>query len=135
MSTAQTFIADVSAWASSFPQKMDALARQVSQEMSERVIEATPVDTGFLRSSWQPSIGQPQAGQGAAGAQGTAVAKVTLTATQMQAGDLYYLINNANYAEHVEYGTSKMQGRFMVNDNAKRWPVVVEKVAKDLGMI
>lgn len=134
MSTPQVFLADVAAWASAFPQKMDALARQVSQEMSERVIEATPVDTGFLKSSWQPSIGEPEAAQGAPGAQGTAVAKVSVTAPQMRAGEVYYLTNNAEYAEHVEFGTSKMAGRFMVTDNAKRWPVVVESVAKDLGL-
>ena len=135
MSTPQTFMADVSAWAAQFPTKMDALARQVSQEMSERVIVAAPVDTGFLRSSWQPSIGQPKAADGSAGGQGKAIAEVSLVAPQMKAGDVYYMTNNAKYAQHVEYGTSKMAGRFMVTDNAKRWPVVVNKVAKDLGLI
>lgn len=134
MATGRTFAAELRDWASRFPERMDALARQTSQEVSERVILATPVDTGFLRSSWQPSIGSPEAGKGGAGQQDAAQAKVAMVISDMEAGDLYFLTNNAAYAEHVEFGTSKMDGRFFVTDNVKRWPVVVESVAKDLGL-
>lgn len=134
MANGKTFKASIDAWAKQFPGKMDALARQASQEISERVIASTPVDTGFLRSSWQPSFGQPQAGKGAAGAQGQALTAVSMTIPAMKAGDVYYLTNNAEYAEHVEFGTSKMAGRFYVTDNVKRWPQVVASVTKDLGL-
>lgn len=134
MANGKTFNAEISAWAKQFPAKMDALARQTSQEMSERVIASTPVDTGFLRSSWQPSFGQPKAGQGAAGQEGKALTAVSMTISGMKAGDVYYLSNNAEYAEHVEFGTSKMAGRFYVTDNVKRWPQVVASVTKDLGL-
>jgi len=134
MANGRTFNADIKAWAAQFPGKMDALARQTSQQVSENVIASTPVDTGFLRSSWQPSIGAPEAAKGAPGAQSQAANAVALTVARMKAGQVYYLTNNANYAKHVEFGTSKMSGRFMVTDNVKRWPFVVESVAKDLGL-
>ncbi len=133
MATPQTFIADIRDWASKFPQQMDALARQSCQQVSENVIAATPVDTGFLRGSWQPSIGRPLPGDGSAGA-GAALAALSMTIPQMRAGETYYLTNNANYAEFVEFGTSTMQARYFVSDNVARWNDVVEDAARDLGL-
>lgn len=143
MANGQTFKAQLGAWAQQVPQKMDALARQTSQQVSENVITSTPVDTGFLRSSWQPSIGRPEAAAGAAGKQDQSLAAVGLVISGMRAGQVYYLINNAAYAKRIEFGfvgqdslgrNYNQQGRFMVTDNVKRWPVVVESVAKDLGL-
>jgi hypothetical protein len=44
------------------------------------------------------------------------------------------MLNNASYAIHLEYGTSKMAGRFFVGDNVKRWPLIVEQMAHDLQL-
>lgn len=143
MANGRTFIAELRDFAQRFPQKMDALARQTCQQVSENVISSTPVDTGFLRSSWQPSLGDPEAGAGAAGKQAQASAAVALVVGKMKAGEVYYLTNNAVYAKRIEFGfvgkdslgrNYNQQGRFMVTDNVKRWPVVVEAVTKDLGM-
>lgn len=143
MANGRTFTAEIKDWARRFPDKMDALARQTCQQVSENVITSTPVDTGFLRSSWQPSIGTPQAAKGGEGMQGQAQAQVELTIAQMQAGEVYYLTNNAVYAKRIEFGfvgqdslgrTFNQQGRFMVTDNVKRWPSVVARMAKDLGL-
>lgn len=134
MANGRTFNAQLRDFAARFPQKLDALARQTCQEVSERVINDTPVDTGFLRSSWQPSLGKPEAANGAVGQQGKALTEISLTIPQMRAGDVYYLTNNAEYARFIEFGTSKMAGRFMVTDNVKRWPAIVEAVQKDLGL-
>lgn len=143
MANGQTFKASLRDWASRFPQKMNALARQTCQQVSENVISSTPVDTGFLRSSWQPSIGRPEVASGAAGKQEQALASVGLVIAGMKAGSVYYLLNNAVYAKRIEFGfvgedslgrKYNQQGRFMVTDNVKRWPSVVQSVAKDLGM-
>jgi hypothetical protein len=143
MANGRTFIAQLQSFAQRFPEKMDAIARQTCQQVSENVITSTPVDTGFLRSSWQPSIGKPQAGNGGEGMQGQAAAKISFTVAQMKAGEVYYLTNNAIYAKRIEFGfvgkdalgrNFNQQGRFMVTDNVKRWPMVVESVVKDLGL-
>ena len=143
MANGRTFIAELRNFAQRFPQKMDALARQTCQQVSENVIKDTPVDTGFLRSSWQPSIGQPESAKGSAGNEAQAQAQINLTIAQMRAGQVYYLTNNAVYAKRIEFGfvgqdslgrNFNQQGRFMVTDNVKRWPVVVESVTKDLGL-
>lgn len=129
MANGRTFNAQVRDWAAKFPDKMDALARQTAQEVSQRVVTATPVDTGFLRGSWQPSIGRP-----GPATPGDASAKVALTISGMRAGDMFYMTNGAKYAKFVEFGTSKMAPRYYVTDNVKRWPVIVRKVAKDIGL-
>jgi hypothetical protein len=52
----------------------------------------------------------------------------------MKAGDVYYMTNGANYARHVEYGTSRMAGRFYTTDVVSQWSRIVDKVARDLGI-
>lgn len=134
MATGKQFNASLDKWAQAAKGKMDALARQTSQEVSERVVRATPVDTGFLRSSWQPSLGAPKESAGAEGAQARPLGEIGLTCAGMKAGDVYYMTNGAKYARHVEYGTSRMAGRFYTTDVVSQWSRIVDKVARDLGI-
>lgn len=137
MDDARLFKMHLTNYANKFGVSMDALARQTSQELSENVVSDTPVDTGFLRSSWQPSINGITAGQGTAMAGSAAASKVSATigivASNMKAGDIYYFTNNAEYALAVEFGTSKMAGRFMVTSNMKNAQNIVQKIVKELA--
>lgn len=143
MANGREFKAKLGAWAAKAGEQLDGLARQSIQQMCFQVVVDTPVDTGFLRSSWQPSLGAPKAGKGqefgmagsgASAAAAKALASIGVTITDMKLGEKFNLVNNAEYALHVEFGTSKMAGRFMVTDNAKRWPQIVSKQAKELGI-
>lgn len=134
MKNGKQFSADLGAWAKKAGDKLDALARQVCQEVSYRAVTNTPVDTGFLRSSWQPSIGAPQAAVGAAGAQGAPLAAVSLVCAGVKVGDIFWMTNNARYAKFVEYGTSKMAGRFFTTDAATQWNSIVQKVVGELAL-
>lgn len=136
MNDARMFKMHLTEYANQFGVEMDALARQTAQQLSENVIVDTPVDTGFLRSSWQPAIngvetgkGTPMAGEAATG---KVMATVGIAAASMKAGDTYYFTNNAEYALYVEFGTSRMAGRFMVTDNMKKAQQVVAKIVKEL---
>lgn len=136
MNSGRLFKMHLTKWAGQFSVDMDALARQTAQQLSENVVVDTPVDTGFLRSSWQPSIGSPVLGKGSfadgEAASAKVMAEVSIVAAGMKAGDIYYMVNNAEYAPHVEFGTSKMAGRFFVTDNMKKAKGVVAKIAKEL---
>jgi hypothetical protein len=134
MKDGRQFNADLGAWAKRAGDRLDALARQTSQEVSERVVRATPVDTGFLRSSWQPSIGSPKSGSGSEGQPNRALGDIGLVASSVKAGDVYWMTNNAAYARHVEFGTSRMAGRFYVTDTVARWKSIVDRVARDLRL-
>lgn len=128
MADGRTFRLNVGKWADLTQDKLDALVRQTCQELAERVVRDTPVDTGFLRASWQPSIGRPSEQAPGAGSPGT----VSLVASQVKAGEVFYMTNNASYGRYVEFGTSKMAGRYFVTDNVKRFRSVAEKYARQL---
>ena len=136
MSTNGTiFRAKINGWATATQAQIEGLARQTCFQMAENVVRSTPVDTGFLRGSWQPSINGPADEPGSADPSGVAtIAEVMLSANGMTPGDTFYMLNNAKYARHVEYGTSKMAGRHYVGDNVAKWPAVVAKVAKELNI-
>lgn len=129
------FKASIKKWAKQFPEHVDALSRQVCQEMALKVVEATPVDTGFLRGSWQPSIGEPASVKGELDPTGAmAAGKVGLIISGIQAGDQFFMTNNAAYGPFVEYGTSVMAGRFFVTATVKQWKQVVDKTVKELKL-
>lgn len=133
MATGRTFRIDLQKWANATQEKLDALVRQTCQEVAYNVVRDTPVDTGFLRGSWQPSIGKPEGAVGKTDPSGAiAAAEVSLVAAQMKAGERFFMINNAKYARFVEYGTSKMAPRYFVTDNVKRFSAIVRKYARQL---
>ncbi len=144
MANGRQFKATLGAWATQVGDKLDALARQSAFRMSRNVIQATPVDTGFLRGSWQPSIGAPATGAASPDKSGSArMAQVALTVAGLKRGERFYLINNARYAMRLEYGfvgedslgrSYNQQGRFYVGDQIKRWPQVVAAVAQELKL-
>lgn len=128
-----TFRAQIANWNRRTKEELDAIARQTSQAMGQKVVYATPVDTGFLRGSWQPSIGEPINADGSPDpGGGTTVAKVAVVAAQVISGQTFYMMNNAKYAGFVEHGTSKMAGRHYVLGTVKQWPKVVNEVLAEL---
>jgi hypothetical protein len=131
MASGKAFEAQVRKWAKSFPDKLDALLRQSAFQLSENVVNATPVDTGYLRSAWQPSIGEPKT---SAGTGADPVTEIGLVTAQFKAGEKFYLTNGTYYGPFVEYGTSRMAPRYFVSDQVKRWPYVAAQVAKELGL-
>jgi hypothetical protein len=135
MNTGRQFSADMSQWRDKLGHKLDGLVRQSCQELSLRVVVDTPVDTGFLRGSWQPSIGAPASAGGTLDPGGAAAqSAVSLTTTGLKAGDTFFMINNAKYARFLEYGTSTIQPRLFVTTNVKRWRSIVNATAKALGL-
>lgn len=129
MANGATFKADLSKWATKFSLDMDALARQTAQEVSLGVVSDTPVDTGFLRGSWQPSLKAPVVAKGV----GNPGALIGVVVADMKAGDTYWMTNNAKYAEFVEFGTSRMAGRFFTTNNVTRFPDIAARVARSLA--
>jgi hypothetical protein len=119
MANGREFKAKLGAWAAKAGEQLDGLARQSIQQMCFQVVVDTPVGMG---------------GSGASAAAAKALASIGVTITDMKLGEKFVLSNNANYALHVEFGTTKMNGRFMVTDNAKRWPQIVSKTANELGI-
>ncbi len=138
----QQFKFDLHKWAKHVGANLDALASQCSQEMAERVVVATPVDTGNLRGNWQPSIGE-EAPAASGSAQKYGVSEISTVAAGVKAGDRFFMLNNTVYARRIELGfvgkdalgrMYNQKGRYFISDTVKRWRSVVSKVAASLKM-
>lgn len=134
--TARSFKAKIEGWAKATQAQIEGIARQTCMEMSERVVRATPVDTGFLRGSWQPAVNEPKLKDSAPlDKEGEiSIALAGIVANAVKPGDRFYMINNASYAMAQEYGTPKMSGRFYVQGAVKQWQAIVDQVASELGV-
>jgi len=96
---------------------------EVMNDLAERIVVDTPVDTGFLQNSWWASLDLPEAHPGAkegvnGGRQALSVASVVFNDTKI--GDTVYFLNGATYARRIENGWSRQkapQGMVAVNVN------------------
>jgi hypothetical protein len=137
--------AGIQKWLSQVEADLKAVARQSAYTLAFDVVTSTPVDTGFLRGSWQPSIGDiPPAKADVSLDPGGALAMAdfAVQVETLELGSTIYYTNACVYARRIEYGFVGMDslgrnynqaGRFYVTNNVKRWPAIVEATAKGLA--
>lgn len=137
--------AGIDKWLASVKADLKAVARQSIYRLCFSVVSDTPVDTGFLRGMWQPSIGDmPEAKEGAALDPGGALAAADLAVkiAALELGATFYYSNATVYARRLEYGfvgtdslgrNYNQAGRFFVTNNVARWPSIVETTAIGLA--
>lgn len=80
--------------------KVQSLPQKVAEEMQQRVMDRTPVRSGYLKSRWQ----------------------VVYTTTGFTLG------NDAPYASFVEFGTPKMSPVGMLGTTVMELPQVVTQI-------
>ncbi|MFO0271365.1 MAG: hypothetical protein ACK53W_12625 [Gemmatimonadota bacterium] len=112
--------------------KVAEAIHEALQDTIETVVTRTPVDTGFLRSSWYAGINRdPDGHQGQAGQPFTVVvSRLTAVAAAMPLAGTFYLLNNCSYAVHQEYGTSRMEGRAFVRSTVAMFPTIADQAAR-----
>jgi len=132
-------------WAAANKAKLLAIARQTCMQVGKEVVENTPVDVGFLRGSWQPSLNGMEsdvAGEDDPGG-AAAMARISLTVADMKIGDVFYLSNNAAYALRIEFGfvgkdklgrQYNQRGRYFVTGTVARFKSICREVMADLGV-
>lgn len=104
------FAADISRICKKAGKDMDAVAAMTCQDLAVMVVDGTPVDTGFARGSWQPSLNKAELAVGT----GEPLGKLALVTAQMKAGDRFFFLNNARYILRLEYGWSQQAPHGMV---------------------
>lgn len=132
-----SFAAAVKDWADRTEAKMTEVFRQsaseVLREMNRPVGEGgnMPVDTNFLRDSRlvglnieMPLANRAHPGKGAFAPQ----PGVDLIIAGAGIGDTIVAGYTANYAGHVNNGTSRMAPRQFVEKAAQQWPTIVGNV-------
>lgn len=87
---------------------VEALVEAVVESVGMEVVEATPVDTGFARGNWRPSLNAPATvpisildPTGAA-----TISRINTVARLYKIGDTVFLVNRAPYIESLNEGSS-----------------------------
>ena len=97
---------------------VELLVQNVAEEIGDAVVIYTPVDTGYARGNWRPSLNAP------AGApisvldptgQAT-VARIVAVARQYRVGQTLYIVNNAPYIGSLNEGSSPQAPPGFVQD-------------------
>jgi hypothetical protein len=141
--TTETFVFDMGKIASDWGDRLTGVVRQSTQDISEAVIEGTPVDTGFARASWwmeigtaptahpnpppEPAVDQDGIRQSIGDGLSMALGGVSIVLLNIKLGDTIGLYNSASYIVDLEYGSSAQAPVGMVRINALRWPQIVNK--------
>ncbi len=141
----QSYMAAIDRWEQRVPQELLAIAQQAIMNLTQSVVVDTPFDTGFLRGSWQPSIGDlpgPKKSVTLDPGGGMALADASLAVANLTLGETFYYSNACIYARRLEYGfvgedslgrTYNQAGRFYVTMNAMAWPTFVNQAVLEVG--
>lgn len=137
--SAAEFEAQVLRFERSLETQSDRVVQGVALEIAHAIIAGgrygggddggTPVDTGFLRSSWRASRNRPDTGEGVAGTSANPSPPPDLSAGVIGAkvGEVLYFTNSAEYAEIVE------ERQAFVAPIVANIPLIVADVARLLG--
>jgi hypothetical protein len=88
-------------------QQMEKLLRAAVLETDSLLKQASPVDTGRFRASWQVGENADPGGIAPPGNYGTAPPMTRIGYSQERIGNVYSVHNNLPYAEPLARGTSK----------------------------
>lgn len=128
-----SFAGSIAGWVVETKTDLDRLLRATAYEAAYRIVQNTPVDTGFLRGSWTAVLGRnasPRAGKVDPGG-GRTLGDMSVTLQGAKWGDVITLVNGANYAMFIEYGTARMRARPMVRPIiAQIEQIVAEQAAR-----
>jgi hypothetical protein len=138
------FALSLDAWQKKTAEQLAALGRVASQDLAERVIDDTPIDTGNLVGNWQPSINAPNLEVSEAPTNNVyAQSALVGTIPQLKAGDRFYYTNATAYARRIEFGfvgpdalgrVYNQAGRYMVTKAVAAWDGIVAAAAAKLGL-
>jgi len=117
-----SFTSDLEAWAEKSGATMHEVVVEFVLDLSAKVVvgdgmpgNGTPVDTGWARNNWVASIGSPNLsildGYDKTGSK--TMSKIALTSLSAT-GNLFYLTNNVEYINILEYGSSNRPPNGMV---------------------
>ena len=122
----QGFTASIEQFALKSRQKIEAVFKESAQDVFEAAQRPKaqggnmPVDTGFLRNTFVAESNGFSTGPDA----------YVMQIAGMELGDTLIGGWTAQYARHVEYGTSRMAGSFFALRAAQQWQAIVARNAE-----
>lgn len=118
-----TFTAQIESFAAKSKAKIELVFKQSAQdvfEIAQRPVAKggrMPVDTGFLRNSFVAGL------NGSTSLSGADAYALVIAGADL--GDVVFGGWTAEYARHIEYGTSRMVGRHFALGAAQEWQRIV----------
>ena len=104
--------------------KLDNVCTESFRDISGKIRDRTPVDTGLLKGSWTVGINQIDAGDW-----GWSFSEAQIDS--IKAGDTLYLGNPQPYAPRIEHeGWSKKAPNGMMWISVAQWQQIVNSTAK-----
>ena len=97
-----SFTSDMRKFAEKAGRGFDQVVTESLIDLTSSVIIKTPVDTGMLANNWRPSDGAPESGTLDGPDDGSQAGKVE-RAVAASVGGVYWLVNNLEYAEFIEF--------------------------------
>lgn len=117
--------------------RADAFCRQLTYNVAERLVEATPVDTGYARASWAIGFNDlPQfefTGDASDNPGSVPPPDFGAIVLQAKAGDEIFIVNNANYIVRLEYGHSQQAPNGMVRPTIAAVDHIVRETLAQIG--
>lgn len=108
------------------------------QYLAEDIVKTSPVDTGFLRNSFQITLNELPA----LGSEGVGLAGISTSVAGLKVSDTVFLSFTAAYAMRIEYGFEgadslgrvyNQSGLFWVRGAAQNWDSYVSKAISKAG--
>ncbi len=100
----------------------EALMTAVVEDIGRELVPATPVDTGFARANWRPSLNAPATTPVSfLDPTGSAtIARIDTVAKRFRIGDEAWIVNRAPYIGNLNAGSSPQAPPDFVRDAARR---------------
>ena len=141
MSTGTVFAADIRQLVAKYKTRVNDVVRQSVQELGERILVRTPVDTGAARNYWWSSVDDSRSShpspptKGQRGVKGSAGGAAAIAPGDIAAapGHIYQLRNGAAYIRKLEYGSSQMAPAGFVRISVAEFPQIVAEAARQVG--
>jgi hypothetical protein len=114
-------------------QQMEKLLRAAVRETDSLVKQASPVDTGRFRASWQVGENAAPGGIAPPGSYSAAAPLSRIGYQQEKVGNIYSVHNNLPYAEPLADGSSKQADPGWVQGIAKDVQTRVQTAAARIG--
>ncbi len=106
--------------------RMDLVVRKVAIDVTADLVRSTPVDTGHARSNWflgKERLTDTDIQASRTGA--SSMARATAFASNLKAGDTFFIVNNVAYIMPLEYGSSNQAPAGMARATVARWQQTV----------
>lgn len=136
-----TFTAQVEGFERKVRELQEAIFKEAAQRLFEKAQTPVgkggnlPVDTGFLRASFQTTLNAPTASVtfNKEGIPTRGGDDYVFTIANATIDDTIYGVWTANYASFVHYGANGRPGRQWVTLAAQNWNTIVNKVASEFS--